>query len=143
MRRTEARELLMQLLFQCEAQKDFTFPVKESFITENGLDEENKPYFEKVWNAFIANRDAVDGMIEAYSNGWKKSRIGKVDLAILRLCITEIRFLEDKSDIPENSSINEAVSLAKKYSDEKSGKFVNGILGRISRGETPDKKENA
>ena len=142
MRRTEARELLMQLLFQCEAQKDFSFPVKEGFILENDLDEESKAYFEKVWNAFISNRDAVDGMIEAYSNGWKKTRIGKVDLAVLRLCITEIRFLDDKDDIPENSSINEAVNLAKKFSDEKSGKFVNGILGRISRGEDPLSKEN-
>ena len=135
MRRTEARELLMQLLFQCEAQKDFRDEVRQAFAEENAVEGEQLVYFNKVWNAFIVNRDAVDGTIEAYSNGWKKSRIGKVDLAVLRLCITEIRFLEDKADIPENSSINEAVALAKKYSDEKSGKFVNGILGRISRGE--------
>ena len=141
MRRTEARELLMQLLFQCEAQKDFREATKTGFVQENAIDGEQLDYFEKVWKAFVLNRDAIDGTIEAYSNGWKKNRIGKVDLAVLRLCIAEIRFLEDKEDIPENSSINEAVALAKKYSDEKSGKFVNGILGRISRGETPEKKD--
>ena len=141
MRRTEARELLMQLLFQCEAQKDFREETKTGFVQENAIDGEQLDYFNKVWNAFIVNRDAIDGTIEAYSNGWKKNRIGKVDLAVLRLCIAEIRFLEDKEDIPENSSINEAVALAKKYSDEKSGKFVNGILGRISRGEEPSAKD--
>ena len=131
----------MQLIFQCEAQKDFREETKTGFVQENAVDGEQLEYFNKVWKAFIVNRDAIDGMIEAYSNGWKKNRIGKVDLAVLRLCIAEIRFLEDKEDIPENSSINEAVALAKKYSDEKSGKFVNGILGRISRGEEPAKKD--
>ncbi len=137
MRRTQARELLMQLIFQGEAQGGFSEKMKALFIEENDIDEDQLDYFNKTWYAFTANKDSVDGMIEAYSDGWKKNRIGKVTLAVLRLCISEIRFLEDPQDIPAAVSINEAVNLAKKFSDEKSGSFVNGILGRIARGEDP------
>jgi len=142
MRRTEAREALMQLFYECEAKKAFTEEVKEDFELNFEITADQKPYFNHVWSAYVQNRDAVDGMIEAYSNGWKKNRIAKVDLAVLRLCISELKFAE-KEEIPESVSINEAVNLAKKYSDEQSGKFVNGILGRIARGEAPQSEAEA
>lgn len=134
MRRTEARELLMQLIFEAEAQQDFGIGLYERYKEENMDGSDQLPYFEKTWKSFCENRTSVDELITKYSNGWNIPRLGKVDLAVLRLCITEIVFLSDK-DVPVGASINEAVNLAKKYGDEGSGKFVNGILGRISREE--------
>jgi N utilization substance protein B len=70
----------------------------------------------------------VDEFIESCSEHWKVARINKVDLATLRVAILEIMFMDD---IPQAVSVNEAVNVAKKYGSEDSGKFVNGILGKV------------
>lgn len=69
-----------------------------------------------------------DADIERHTQNWAMSRIAKVDRCILRLAVFEIRH---RDDIPPIVSINEAVDLAKKYSTEKSGQFVNGILDKV------------
>ncbi len=71
--------------------------------------------------------EQVDGVIEKYSTKWKLDRIVKVSLAILRMSISEMLYLED---IPVSVSINEAVELAKKYATEDDASFVNGVLVR-------------
>jgi len=78
----------------------------------------------------FANLTAIDEHIAETSAAWDISRISKVDLAIMRLAVYEI--LHDPS-IPDGTSINEAVELAKAFSSEDSGKFVNGVLGKIVR----------
>ena len=136
MKRTEARELLMQLIFQMEAQKDYTKRTTDSFITENLFDSDQKEYFENVLENYLAHRVEVDEKIESNSKSWKISRIAKVDLAVLRLAITEMFFMENAKkeyQIPENVAISEAVNIAKKYGEEDSNKFVNGILGTLSK----------
>ncbi|NCB41702.1 MAG: transcription antitermination factor NusB [Clostridia bacterium] len=131
MRRTEARELLMQLLFQMEAQSDFSFAAKD-FFAEIFMDHSSQiPYFNMVFQSFYDNRKEIDLKIEESSSNWKADRIAKVDLAILRLCITEILFL-NQEDVPTAAAINEAVELAKKFGGEDSAKFVNGILGKLA-----------
>ena len=70
-------------------------------------------------------------MIEKHATRWKKNRISKVSLAVLRLALYEMKFEES---IPESVSINEAVELAKKFGGEEDSSFVNGVLGAISRG---------
>jgi N utilization substance protein B len=72
-------------------------------------------------------------LIESNITGWAKERIAKVDLAILRLALYEIQF---RDDIPDSVAINEAIELAKKYSTDESGGFVNGVLGKIIRGKS-------
>ncbi len=71
-----------------------------------------------------------DEIIEKYANGWKLSRIPKVNLSVLRLALCEIIYIDG---VPENVAINEAVELAKKYSGKEDFSFVNGILGSYSR----------
>ena len=78
------------------------------------------------------DRDNIDDIIQKSSTSWDIKRIAKVDLSILRVAITEILYL---SDIPDKVSINEAIDLAKKYGDENSYKFVNGLLGKIVKNE--------
>ena len=79
---------------------------------------------------FEENSSEIDNYIKRFVKDWSFNRIAKVDLAILRLAICEILYCDD---IPACVSINEGIELAKKYSGEKAGKFINGILGRLVR----------
>jgi N utilization substance protein B len=133
MRRSEARELLMQMIFQMEAQSDFSEKAFDFFV-QNNMDRSSQiDYFKKVYLSIASNRKEIDEKINAAASGWKTTRMARVDLAVLRLCVAEILFMEE-ADIPQAASINEAVDLAKKFGGEASGKFVNGILGKLSEG---------
>ncbi len=88
----------------------------------------------------MEQRASLDTLIEQNAVGWRLSRIGKVDLSILRLAIYEMLCRED---VPESVAINEAVELAKKYSEPKSKQFINGILGSISRSKKKKRKKKA
>jgi len=70
----------------------------------------------------------IDAKLDAISKGWKLDRLGKVELAILRLGIYELDFDED---IPTNVALNEAVELAKTYGGDTSPSFINGVLGKL------------
>ena len=132
MTRTEARETVMQMLFQMEAQEDFSPEAKTTFL-ENYVDEDNQlEYINQVYDAYSLHSDEIDGIIEDSVKGWKLERLAKVDLAVIRLCIAEFKFKEGET-VPVNVAISEAVKIAKKFGGDDSGKFVNGILGGISR----------
>lgn len=130
MRRTEARELFMQLLFQMEVQNDYSQNIKEKFVQEHLKDSNQLEYFNNLFEAAVSNLATIDEKLEACSENWKISRMAKVDLAILRLSAAEILYL---NDVPDSASINEAVDLAKKFGGDDSGKFINGILGKVVR----------
>lgn len=130
MRRTEARELFMQLLFQMEVQNDYGQEIKERFILEHMQDSNQQEYFNRLFTAAVNHLSVIDEKLEACSDNWKISRMAKVDLAILRLSAAEILYLDD---VPDSAAINEAVDMAKKYSSDDSGKFINGILGKVAR----------
>ncbi len=131
MRRTEARELLMQMLFQMEAQNDFSQKACDAFAEIYMEESSQMPYFTKVYECFAAHRKEIDARLNQAAESWKTTRMARVDLAVLRLCAAEILFM-DEPDIPQAASINEAVDLAKKFGGEESGKFVNGILGKLA-----------
>lgn len=134
MNRTIAREKLMQALFQMETQKDFSDEAISRYIELNlDGDDTQKEYVSTVITAFRENRSEIDALIEQYSKGWKLGRIAKVDLAAMRLCLAESMFLPEDEKVPIGVAINEAVKIVKKYGEDGSGKFVNGILGEISR----------
>ena len=130
MGRRASREIAMKLLYQLEIQKDDREEQVGSVLEDNALTENDEQYIRDVIEGVIKNVSYIDSVIEKHSKGWKISRISKVDLSILRLSIFEICFRED---IPFNVSINEAVELAKKYSSEDAGAFVNGILAKVSK----------
>ena len=144
--RRQTRECAMQLLYEMEIQKDFSKEMRTSFLHRPELlrDDENRNtpemehdnaldtgYFHKVLEAVSLNLTEIDGLLAASAENWRIDRISKVDLAVLRLSVAEIMYLEE---IPDSVSINEAVELAKKFGSEDSGKFVNGVLGRITKG---------
>lgn len=78
----------------------------------------------------IANLSTIDNNLNEKVTGWDISRIGKVELAILRLAVYEILF---DDDIPTGVAINEAVELAKKFGQDSSGSFINGVLAKFAK----------
>jgi len=126
------RECLMKLLFQMDVQNDYSPESRDRFITQFVEDNEKLSYFHIVYDAFVANKESVDEKIGKSSKNWNVDRISKVDLAILRVAITEMAYIDD---VPHNVSINEAIELAKKFGGEESGKFVNGVLGNLFKEE--------
>ena len=129
MGRKASREIAMKLLYQLEIQKEDKEEQIGTVLEDSDLTDKDREYILNIVNGVQENISRIDDSIEKYSKGWKINRIPKVDLSILRLSIYEMSFRED---IPFNVSINEAVELAKKYSGEEAGAFINGILGKFS-----------
>ena len=131
MNRSTARETIMQMLYQMEIQCDFSDEAKISYI-QNNIEEDNQiDFINLVADSCLKNKTEIDNIIEQFSKGWKISRIAKVDLSILRLCIAECKFAADPT--PVGVAISEAVKIAKKYGTEDSAKFINGILGSFAK----------
>lgn len=129
MTRTEEREQAFVLIFEKEFNMDTSMDDIISYAAEADVFSESA-FVSSLAKAVFENIDAVDAVIDKYSIGWKKSRLPKTTLAILRLAICEMMFVDS---IPESVSINEAVELAKKYATTEDASFVNGILGSYSR----------
>ena len=132
MKRKELREAAVKLFYEMDIQKTFEHKFYKNFLAENELIALKDNYLKEVFDNFLLNRDNIVDIIQKSSTSWDIKRIAKVDLSILRVAITEILYL---SDIPDKVSINEAIDLAKKYGDENSYKFVNGLLGKIAKNE--------
>ena len=129
MARTGERENLMKMIYQMGVQEDFSAEEYEKF-TALQADSQITEYFVNGYRAAASNLKEIDELIDRYSVRWKTSRLPKVDLAILRLALTEICYL---TDIPVSVTINEAVELAKRFGGEEDPSFVNGVLGAVSR----------
>ncbi|MCI9475496.1 MAG: transcription antitermination factor NusB [Emergencia sp.] len=127
MTRTEAREFMMQVFFQMEACGDFDVNSRTDFMSQEKI-RDQKEYCNELHSLLCNKKDEVDDLLRKYSTKWKIERIPKTDLAVLRLAVCEMRY----GKVPAAVSINEAVDLAKKYGTDDSGKYVNGILGRIA-----------
>lgn len=130
MNRTEMRENAFKLIYSLEIQKveNVQEQINLYFESNNITDEEAKKYIANAVNGIEEHQEEILKNIETnLKEEWKLSRISKMDLTILKLAIYEIKF----TDVPYKVSINEAVELAKKYGEDKSKKFVNGILASV------------
>lgn len=130
MNRTEMRENAFKLIYSLEIQKveNVQEQINLYFESNNITDEEAKKYIANAVNGIEEHQEEILKDIETnLKEEWKLSRISKMDLTILKLAIYEIKF----TDVPYKVSINEAVELAKKYGEEKSKNFVNGILASV------------
>ena len=130
MNRTEMRENAFKLIYSLEIQKveNVQEQINLYFESKNITDEEAKKYIANAVNGIEEHQEEILKDIETnLKEEWKLSRISKMDLTILKLAIYEIKF----TDVPYKVSINEAVELAKKYGEDKSKNFVNGILASV------------
>ena len=127
MTRNEAREILMQIIYEMDTTKTMDLETAEK-LSQERLSGNHKRRGLKLLTDIVRNLEDIDGEINRNSRSWKTGRMPKVDLAIMRLALGEIKFDEG---IPEAVSINEAVNLAKKFSLDKSSGFINGVLGAV------------
>lgn len=131
MSRREIREKIFTLLFRAEFYEEEE-PAEQSqlFLKELGQ-EENKDtiYIQNKFKEILSHLVEIDDMVNGVAQGWKTSRMGKVDLTLIRLAVYEIKFEED---VPTGVAINEAVELAKNYGTDDSPSFVNGILAKLA-----------
>ena len=127
MNRKEAREFVMQCVFQMEAQHDFEAPDIEKYLSRANL-KDNREYAENILKTVSANIEEINAKIDSCSDGWPHGRMAKMDLAIIRVAAAELLY---EQGVPKAVAINEAVNLAKIYGTDQSAKFVNAVLGKF------------
>lgn len=127
MSRRASRETSMKLLYQLDLQKEDKKEQIDEVLAEEGIDEKDKEYILDVIEGVHSNIEAIDSLIESGLKGWKLDRISKVELAILRLALYEMKY---RDDIPAKVSFNEAIELTKKYVGNDKTAFINGLLGK-------------
>lgn len=132
MGRRELREQIFKLLFRIEFnEKDEMLEQEELFFQEeeNAASEKDEQYILKKYQDIVSKVDVIDEMINETAKGWETSRMGKVDLTLIRLAVYEIKY---DDEIPTGVAINEAVELAKKFGQDNSPSFINGILAKFA-----------
>ena len=140
--RRKGRELVLILLYREEFSDDKNIKraigniikLDPTGLNTKQTESDVRDFAEDLFRGVLANREAIDKLLEKYLEHWEIDRVAVIDKSIMKMAIYEILF---RDDIPDVVSINEAVELAKKYSTENSGGFVNGILDRIRK----DKRE--
>ena len=130
MKRSLAREQAFILIFEKSFREEELSEIIEAAITAREL--EPNEFMIRLATGTFENIDAIDEVINKNCIGWKKERLSRVALAILRLCCFELIYC---SDIPVGVSIDQAVELAKKYATEDDASYINGVLGSVSRNE--------
>lgn len=132
MSRRELREQLFKLLFRIEFNSKEEMQEQTVFFfeeEENQAGEKDAAQIEGKFKKIMDKLDEIDGALNDKVKGWNTDRMGKVDLTILRLAVYEI--MHD-DEIPTSVAINEAVELAKKFGQDSSPAFVNGVLAKFA-----------
>ena len=124
--RTQAREKIMIILYQIDFYVKDNIPFDMEEVIKDNLEMDNK-YVRDIVSGVLEKKDELDKIISKYLENWDLDRLGKTDKAILRLGAYEMLYY----DTPKVVVINEAVELAKKYSDEKVVKLINAVLDKI------------
>jgi len=127
--RTKSREFAMQMLFQWDmSQQDFS-KLEARFWKNAKAVDKTRAFANNLFEGAAKDIATLDVIIVKHSENWRFARLAAIDRAILRLAIHEMRV----ADTPPKVVLNEAVDLAKKFSSEESGSFVNGILDAIHK----------
>lgn len=130
MNRKLSRDKTMELLFGMTLSKDTTEEAIEGFVEnyEGDIKEIDLTYVKQALIGIENNKEAIDIAISENLHNWKIDRLSKVNLSILRLATYELLYDEQ---VPRPVVINEALEITRRYSDEKSVSFINGVLDKI------------
>ncbi len=133
--RRKGRERAFQILYGCNfsplPSREYVLKTFYNFLSESS--NKNPGSNEFAWELItgvLENQNELDQLIAKFSQNWRIARIAKVELTILRIAVYEMFYRED---VPVKVAINEGIELSKKYGDNKSSKFVNGILDAIAK----------
>ena len=130
MTRRELRENVFMMLFRMDFHEEGELNEQLNLLVEDmeNVQPEDLEYIKNKSNDIISKTAELDAAINEATDGWKTTRMAKVELSIIRLAVYEMKYEED---IPSKVSINEAVELAKKYGSDTSASFVNGVLAKF------------
>lgn len=125
MKRREAREKAIQTLFQLE-NTELTVDEAITYITE----EPTNSFYEMLVRGTVENQETIDKSLTGSLENWSLDRLPKIERTVLRLAVFELLYNED---VPDRVVLNEAIELCKTFGDEKSGRFVNGVLSKLTK----------
>lgn len=125
MKRREAREKAFQFLFQIDINQEVSDELVQEYLEDN----DNDTFLRHLIEGVMDNREDLDDRIAFQLENWSLDRLPSVERTVLRIATFEIDHMDD---IPPNVSMNEAVELGNLFGDEKSGKFINGVLSKIN-----------
>jgi len=131
--RTKARKRALDILFQADVRLEepgVILAAEARRAASEPSRESSWLYAREIVDGVIDHRDAIDELIATYSRDWTIARMPAVDRAVLRIAIWEMLY---NDEVPAAVATDEAVTLAKEFSTDESGSFVNGVLGRVSR----------
>ena len=128
MSRRDARDIAFKLVFAYTFDNDKNNEALEEYLVDSDADD--KAYVTEVYNGVIAHYDELMEDVKSSAEKYDVNRLYKTDLAVVLLALYEIKYM---SSIPYKVSVDEAVNMAHKYSTEKSGKYINGILSKFAR----------
>ena len=145
MGRRELREQIFLLLFRVEFNNPEEMPAQLKMFFETGsydedmhsFSEKDREYITEKYNHIMESLPDIDKQIYEKAENWDITRMGKVELTVLRLAVYEI---EKDDSVPASVAINEAVEISKKYVDDDVVRFINGILGSFVREEFPEEQ---
>ena len=129
--RSKARKRAVDAIYAADLRKESPIEllgVTQVQVADRQNQDEIFAYAKAIVEGVIDNHSEIDDLLETYSEGWTIDRMPNVDRAILRVGIWELVY----SDTPNAVVVNEAVDLAKEYSTEESGGFINGLLSRVA-----------
>jgi len=128
-KRTRAREIALQLLYQVDARGPEGLEEMEEYLArETGSAEDVRTFARRLVEGTIAAQERIDAILSKAAQNWKLDRMALVDRNILRMAVFEMLELDE---VPPKVAINEAIELGKRYSTQQSGSFINGVLDRI------------
>ena len=127
--RTKAREFAMQMLFQWDMSQQDPAKLETKFWKSAKAADQTRAFAKRLFEGAARDAAALDEVIGKHCENWRLERLAAIDRAILRLAIHEMT----ASDTPPKVVLNEAVELAKKFSSEESGAFVNGVLDSVHK----------
>jgi transcription antitermination protein NusB len=127
--RTKSREYAMQMLFQWDMSQQEPAKLEAKFWKSTKAADATRTFANKLFEGAAKDTPALDEIIVKHAENWKLDRLAVIDRAILRLAVHELR----GGDTPAKVVLNEAVELAKKFSSEESGAFVNGVLDAVHK----------
>ena len=135
MNRSELRKKIMTILYQIFLYDSTNIDYKVEDVIKESVEIEND-FVNDMVNGVLENKNDIDKIANKNLKGWEIDRLGKIDQAILRMGVYELCY----TDTPEVVAINEAVELAKEYSDEKVKNMINAVLDKIYRGDNKDEQ---
>lgn len=139
-KRSKAREYALKILYAVDISKDECRKIAANFWEENEANDDIRVYAQKLVDGTCLRIADIDKLITKYTDNWRLDRMAVIDRNIIRMASFELLFIDE---IPPKVAINEAVELAKKFGDEESGRFVNGVLDKINKTECKKEKNTA